>query len=232
MSGAQQVAILIEVNGLEYSGRKHTHHGRHEEAEASFLEAFALRQNLESCPPGTTAQTLQYLARVCADSGDTSTAEALHGEALALAEGPESDKHGLKICLTNFAVFYREQHRFTEAEAFIQRLLALPGKMLGSEEAEHAQKMTQLGRLRQEEGRLDEAERIFQEALQTAENAFGMDHPSLGFFLSPYALFLRRTGREEEAHRQEKRKQHIKEKYLREYQPKPGQCPPVIYPKY
>ena len=230
MSPSELVSILNEGNRLEDMGRRHCRARRYAEAEECYREAFALRQGLDTAQMRMTEQGLLNLASVYSETGKTAEAEALYLEAIALAQGAsQSSGTALEMCLNNCAGFYRTQRRFAEAEGLIARMLAMPGEMLGSREASRAKKRLALARLLLEQGRWAEAEAVFRQSLETAEAAFGAEHPALGLFLSSYAFFLQKTGRENAARHQETRERAIREKYLREYKKETSECPPVLY---
>ena len=230
MPPSELMSILNEGNRLEDTGRRHCRERRYEEAEECYREAFALRQSLDTAQMRMTEQGLLNLASVYSESGKAAEAEALYLEAIALAQGDSrSSEKALEMCLNNCAVFYRTQHRFAEAEGLIARMLAMPGEMLGSREADQAKKRLALAHLFLEQRRWADSEAVFRQSLETAEAAFGGEHPALGLFLGSYAFFLRQTGRGEAARHQEARGRAIREKYLREYKREAGKCPPVLY---
>lgn len=76
--------------------------------------------------------------------------------------------------------------------------------------------LSNLGILYWRMGRPEEAELFLKKTLILAENAFGPEHPLLGYVLWDYAFILRQTKRKSEAREMEKRAHAIMQKAYRD----------------
>lgn len=91
-----------------------------------------------------------------------------------------------------------------EAPLFLQAIAHLR-RTAGDEHHWVAEALFGLGRLRFEQGRLEDAETLYQKALAMRENIHGPNHPDVAEVATAYAALLRRAGRSTEADQMEAR---------------------------
>jgi len=89
--------------------------------------------------------------------------------------------------------------KFPEAMLIAERLEALTLKRFGEVSADHADALSWLGELDQDEGRFGEAERLLKRALNINEKALGPDHRTVGRDLNNLAMLYQDQGRFVEA---------------------------------
>ncbi|HEV3165709.1 MAG TPA: tetratricopeptide repeat protein, partial [Isosphaeraceae bacterium] len=83
-----------------------------------------------------------------------------------------------------------------------------------------AQTLESLAVLERDQGKLPEAEKLFQRTLAIREKLLGPDHPATAYTLEHYADVLRRMNRRPEAEKLEGRAKTIREQHAKDNSPK------------
>jgi CHAT domain-containing protein/tetratricopeptide (TPR) repeat protein len=166
--------IAEELNGL---GLLNYQLGRYAQATARLKEAITLWREL---PDAKTelAVSLDNLGLVKHDTGAYSEAEKLHLEAAEQfrRQGRELD---YATALHNAGSLYLTMGR-PEAEGFLDRALAIRQALLPSASYGVATTLADLGRLRLEQGRLDDADDLLREAVDAFEKSgLPREHPDV-----------------------------------------------------
>ena len=97
--------------------------------------------------------------------------------------------------LSNLAVLYYEQGKYTEAEPLCKRALAMREKALGPDHPDTATSLSNLGLIYRAQGKYVEAEPLYKRALSIREKALGPDHPDTAFSLNDLANLYYMQGR-------------------------------------
>jgi tetratricopeptide (TPR) repeat protein len=85
--------------------------------------------------------------------------------------------------------------RYAEAETYLSRVLEIRVRTLGSDHPDTGMASITLARLRQQQGRLDEAEALNRDALDLFEKALGSDHVYVSVALNNLAQVHKTQGR-------------------------------------
>ncbi len=99
--------------------------------------------------------------------------------------------------LRDRATLQEQAGRYVEAEACVRELLIAGAK--DATESERAGDLLALGRILKEEGRLGEADAVFQEAIDALRTKYGVDHPGVAEGLKNLADVRHAEGRDKEA---------------------------------
>jgi tetratricopeptide (TPR) repeat protein len=111
--------------------------------------------------------------------------------------GSEPSQMGFAMSLTSFNLvnLYRNEGRFKDAEAVLQRGLDLEVKYLGEKHRTVVDTLMMLGGVYQQEGQKNEAQcaparATYERALSILESMVGLQHPNLLPVLRQYAQLL------------------------------------------
>ena len=120
----------------------------------------------------------------------------------------------LATSLNNLAALYDDQGRYSEAEPYYKRALAIWEKALGPEHPQVAQTLNNLAALYYTKGQYVEAEPLFKRALALVEKALGPDHPHVATSVNNLAELYQAQGKYAEAEPLLQRSLAIREKAL------------------
>jgi len=174
--------------------------GRHEEAEAEYLEALEHYAATTETDPLTLAQVRLGLANVLSMRGLHARAEQEYQRVLELRIrrlGPDHPQ--VAVTLSNLAITLEKQGRYTEAEAELGRALEIAE---GAYEPDHPQVgkiYMNLSNVLQGQGRYDAAEDAARQALTRLGRAMGPDHADVALTRCILANSLLGQTRYEEA---------------------------------
>lgn len=139
-------------------------------------------------PPGDFLKRYIPLARAEYELGHYSTAEAFLRKVLeAHSEDP--------LILNNLGLVLNEEAKYSEAEQFLMRALAIDEKELGPDDPVVATNLNNLGLLYYSQARYADAEPLYKRALTIDEEAFGLDNPDISIRLNNLALLYYAQGR-------------------------------------
>jgi len=122
--------------------------------------------------------------------------------ALAILEREHGDPVDVAAVLNTLGVIHEDLSRYGEAEAAFQRAASILAEVEGDDEVlgrVRVQTLANRARLERVQGRLDEAERLFLEALAVAEAAFGAAGGELPPLLNDLAVVYKYAARFDEA---------------------------------
>jgi class 3 adenylate cyclase/tetratricopeptide (TPR) repeat protein len=178
-------------------GEVQMHRGELDEAEESFRQANRLFA--EAGVATSAARTLNWLALVRWRRGDLAAAEQLLREAIAMLK-PLQDRGTLVESQRSLAEVLLEEGKVAEAERYALESRETVGPR---DMSSRASTRNALARVRAAQGRSDEAETLFREALDILAETDFRRHE--GDLVRTFADFLRGQGREEEAAAYEER---------------------------
>ncbi len=137
-------------------------------------------------------------------------------KAIAILERNPNDSFMARI-LDTLASILSAQGEYSQSEQVFKRGLALFEKLPGPSHPDVAMMIRGLATLYRDWGksRYADAEKLFQQAIDIQEQKLGVDTPELANTLREYALLLRKTYREAEAAKLEKRAEAIKSKQIK-----------------
>jgi len=180
----------LEIAGVyQQLGRALVAAGRFAPADSAVRRALALQEAVLGPRDRVVASTLLQLAGVTVFLGDLGTAERTTLRALSISRGSsgQNDSATAHAHLMLGSVQQR-QGRFTEAEG--EYRLARDGYAgsVGPENPEVAQSIMHIGYVIQNDpARLEEADSLFQRALEIRRKAFGENHPIVAATLNDIA---------------------------------------------
>jgi tetratricopeptide (TPR) repeat protein len=99
------------------------------------------------------------------------------------------------VALDSLASVYRAQSKYSEAEGYFKRALAIEERVRGANHPEVAKALNNLAWLYKEQGRYSEAEGLYKRALAIREKAFGANHADVVSTLNNLALVYEEQGR-------------------------------------
>jgi len=103
----------------------------------------------------------------------------------------QDDDRDLMFCIKELADCYLGLHRYTSAASIYLRLHAAQARS-GCEESELIVTLFKLAKANEKSGRHKNADSLYAEALQLAEDCLGEGHPLLSNVLESYAAFLKK----------------------------------------
>ena len=189
--------------------------GRTEEAEAFFLLAAQVAEDLEDTDP-RRALTLGNLADLYRSQARDEEAESAYLESLALLEGIDGpDSPRVARFVADIAVFYTDLGRVEEAEPLYWRALQALEWTHGFDHDDVLELRTSLAGFLLQQQRYREAEPLYVEVLAillaTPEPDRDLDRVLTA--LDEYSALLRATGREDEAAEAEARARDIRARF-------------------
>lgn len=180
--------------------------GKYQEAVSPYQES------LEA--GGEHYTRLNNLGIALLKAGDLQGAALRLERALDLSEGLGGDRPALATILSNLAMLYDHQGRYSEAEPLYQRSLKIREKTLGIEHPDVATSLNNLAALYEGQGRYSEAGPLYQRSLKIKEKELGVEHPSLAAPLNNLAEHYFNQGRYSEAEPLFQRSLRIRERTL------------------
>ena len=146
------------------------------------------------------ATTLNNLGATHEALGEYEQAELRYRHALTMIETIQGPDHpDVVVGLNNLASLYFSQRAFDKAEPLWQRGLSISEQFLGDTHPHLIQTLLTLGLVTQVQKEFDRAESYYLRAIEIGKRSLGDGHPSIIPLYERYALFLRQTGRDEEA---------------------------------
>ena len=172
--------------------------GDYAAAEPLYRRALAIAEKAQGPEHPSTGTSLNNLALLLQATGDYAAAEPLYRRALAIAEkalGSESEAamrshHKLHHKL---GAILRKSGKLTEAEDELRIAVGLGGKF------QKGAPFIELADLREQQGRLDEAEELLKRALEIRQAALPAGDASITEGVNRLADLYERMGRMEEA---------------------------------
>ena len=173
---------------------------RYPEAEALYLRALRIREQVLGPDHPEVAAPLHNLATLYWDQGKYAESEALYLRALRIREQALGPDH-LEVAnsLNNLANIYRMQGKFAQAEELYLRALRIRERVQGSDHPDLAGLFDNLAVIYCEQGRYAEAEPLRLRAVHLKEQALGPDHPTIAPLLNNLAELYREQGKDTEA---------------------------------
>jgi HlyD family type I secretion membrane fusion protein len=174
----------------------------HYEMQHRYADARPLHERqiaiYEKAYPEALEGTLAFLSNRLEDQGRYADAEPMMRRLLAMAE-KGSDRSMITIRLNNLALLLMATNRQVEAEAILQRALAMAEEVHGAEHQRVATRLNNMAQVLLKTGRLAEAEPLLRRALAINEKVHGPHHPSIATNLSNLTSLLHATNRSSEA---------------------------------
>lgn len=150
-------------------GALHRSRGEFALAEPLLRAAVAAAEQAEPCDALALAAALNSLGLLCKDVAQYDEARALYDRALALLQGaPATDPRDVAAVYHNLGGIEHARGNHAEGEAFARRGLAIR-EGIGGDQLAIAVDMVALAALLDGQGKDDEAERLYVEALRILE---------------------------------------------------------------
>ncbi len=185
-------------------------HGKYTEAEAFYLRALHIREQILGPDHPDIARVLNYLAVLYWSQGKYAEAEPLHQRALHIREHVLGPMHlDVASSLHNLALLYWSQGKYAEAESLYLRASPIFKQALGESHPIVAQALNNLALLYRDQGKYAEAEPLYQQTLYIQEQTLGPDHLDVAFPLNNLAELSLELGKYAEAERLFRRALHI-----------------------
>jgi len=178
--------------------------GRYEDSQAGVAEVLAIEERTLGPDDPALVLTLDTLASIVNDLGETVRAESLSTRAIGIAEAvadPDREQELLLAqALNNSGTRNNALGKRAEAEEALLRSLAIRERLLGPDHPRVARVLNNLAEVyRHEPDRAAEAESLFLRALEISERTLGPDHASTAYPLNNLAFHYKRMGRYDEA---------------------------------
>jgi tetratricopeptide (TPR) repeat protein len=189
---AEEAASRL-LSGL--AGYRHRALGAYAEARALYERALALCEKRFGANDPRTAETLNNLALVVRDEGDSGSAKKLLERALAINEQAFGDEHiQTVVSLNNLALLLRDDGDLEAAIPLLERTIACAEKAFGPEHPTTAASMANLALALKSNGDLTKARALLERALAIDEKSQGADHPDVANDLDNLALLSKQSG--------------------------------------
>jgi transcriptional regulator with XRE-family HTH domain/tetratricopeptide (TPR) repeat protein len=206
--GMDHPDIALPLNGL---AALYCDLERYREAETLALRALSIYEQKLEPDQHTVAAILENLARLAYQQKRYAEAEAFISHACTLHEKDFHSDLGLSLHLK--ANIYRAQGKYQQAASLYQQALDLYQEGSRARYIEGAILAEDLALLSLQQGRSEEAEQYYQEALRTWELYQELNHPAYAQCLQHYAEQLRRKQRTQEANFYHRRGQEVQFRY-------------------
>mgnify|MGYP000119617812 FL=1 len=122
-------------------------------------------------------ENLLQEAEQAKNAGDNEKTVQIYRQIIQLAGNDESEAPQLAFCLQELAQIYLEYGQYREAVPLYQQLIALGGRILGTEHPDIIRAGVNLGRAFEGCGEVELADEEYKLATSKAEKAFGISHP-------------------------------------------------------
>lgn len=165
---ADELKVAETLNQMTHLFVKHK---RYAEAETALARALEIRRRLLGKDAAPALETAGNLALIKHKLGHDKDAEQLFKECIESKRKNAAGSASLATTLTNLGNLYSEQRRCEQARAAYREALAIDEKALGSEHAEVAQDLFNLGALMYRCNKPQEAIEYLQEAETIAQLA-------------------------------------------------------------
>ncbi|MDM0037046.1 tetratricopeptide repeat protein [Variovorax sp. J22P271] len=171
--------------------------GKPQRAEEYLRTALDLRIEKLGEQHPRTAVTLSALGHAYADQAKYAEAEACFRRALAIQEARGANHPDTAATLRALGMVFRRQRRLDEALPLLERSLRIRVEAFGVGSEESMQSLTELGWLAIDQGRLREAESLFERGIQTAKELHAQ--PAMASAQQGLASALMQQGRTDRA---------------------------------
>jgi tetratricopeptide (TPR) repeat protein len=160
--GSDELALAMAWGRL---GSYYQERGRPEEAESLHRRAVATFERVNGPDNPDSASSLNNLALSVRSLGRFQEAESLYLKSLATLEKLPGQGGNLRVIWNNLGELYQLMGRYPEAETFLHRALAAGEKTLDPRNMDLAPVLENLGGLRRNQRRFQEAGQFIQRAL-------------------------------------------------------------------
>ena len=186
----------------------------YDEAEPLFRRALAIFERELGPEHETVCSCLVWLARTLRERARFDEAEVLCRRAVGVSDKPGSAVLLRWEAVSNLAVLLVKEHKYTEAEEFSRRALAISEKELGPEHRYTANDLNTLAGLFLYQGRYAEAVPLLRRALAIYEKILGANHVIITYPMDLLGVALRFLGRYSEAEPLHRRALRLREETL------------------
>ena len=152
---------------------------RRKEAREDLVEALALREAMTGPDSIFSADAMHDLASVEMELDMLDEAERHARRALEVRRAAHGDHRDTATALATLSSVHARRGRQAEARSAIEESLAIRRKVLPEGSAAFGDCYDRLASLARDEGDLDEARRLFGEAIANWERTLGLEHPDL-----------------------------------------------------
>ncbi|MCG3199546.1 MAG: hypothetical protein GHCLOJNM_04069 [bacterium] len=173
--------------------------GHAAEAKPLYLRAAAIRESNPNTDGGALVACLTDLGNLLRAEGSLEQAEGVYLRALAASERFRGESRETAACLNNLGLTFAALGRYVLAEKYYVESQKVNAKILRPDDPAFATGLNNLGRVRYSQGRLEEAEALFAEAVSRAEASPLIERSRLALFLHNHGVACGELRREETA---------------------------------
>lgn len=166
----QTAAALIALAQLEIE------RGRYVDAEGLLIVAAPPASDSDGAEPASV-EAFVGLSRIAVARGDAKAAESWARRALAAAVANRPEQRAAALRALGAAL--TAEQRFSDAKAALEQALSLDRAAAGSEDADTARTLSQLGNMHLREGDAGQALPLFEQAAEIDRRRLGPTHPAI-----------------------------------------------------
>jgi tetratricopeptide (TPR) repeat protein len=184
------------ANNLNALANSYAEVARFADAEHNYQRSLAVLEKIGRKMHPDYALVETNLAVHYANHGDSRKGQSLLREAISIYMATVSpDDVRLALARSSLSVFAIQQRHYGEAEELLTAALEAFRKNPEEAKGREPVALNNLGTVRRYQGRLTDAIPFFEQAIASAESAFGPDHPILVRMISNVATMYGLTGR-------------------------------------
>ena len=206
---------IVQTRLLVIMGDTYRNLGLHAEAQSLLERAAELSRTIVDEDPALAGHALQALAWVYHANAHIPDGVAAAREAVAVTEAHLPADHPERgRCLTSLGALLREDGKWDESRAILDRAVAFATRVHGEQAFEVAVALTHLAWLEHRLGRDVQSEEIYQRSCARLEAALGADRPELASCYNDHSVVLAFLSRHAESSDLLAKSIAIKEKIL------------------
>ncbi|MEM6336945.1 MAG: serine/threonine-protein kinase [Bacteroidota bacterium] len=162
--------------------------GDYPRAEELLREALAAEENMEDVDPKGRGGKLFNLAYILHYDG-RQEAEATYLESIDnLIEGYGPDHPNAVFARQALSDFYADNGDLEKADSLLQIVLEEGSRIMGKESLDYAFTLSDLGRIRSEQGKTQEAQELHEEAIRLIKRIYDEPHPNVASLIESLGL--------------------------------------------
>ena len=174
--------------------------GNYSAAQKLYRASLAVLERRLGPDDPEVAAALSNLAETALEAGEFMRGQELLERAVGILDAAgDAGLERLPATLDQLAKAYFAAKKYSPAEAALERSLAVGRKRLGPGHPSAARTLSYLATVKTTQGKLADAQRFYEQAMETIEGAYGKEPVVLAPVLEDYAALLRLRKRDAEA---------------------------------